>query len=284
LQIKKVLVVGLGSMGTGIAQVAAQSGFQVAAVDVDEALLARTTAIIEASLTKLVSKHKLTAEAREAAWKNLKMTTCLEEAALDCDLAVEAVFENLELKQELFGKLDVYCPKEAILASNTSSLPVTSLAAATRRPGQVIGMHFMNPVPLMRGVELIKGRLTSATTLAAAREFVEKLGKVPVEALDYPGFVVSRVLDVMMNEAVYCVMEGNKPEEIDKGMKECTNMPMGPLELIDLAGADILLNVMDLLHRELGDKYRAAPLLRQMVRAGHCGRKSGRGFYDYTKK
>lgn len=283
MEIKKVLVIGLGSMGVGIAQVVAQAGFRVEAVDKNEELLAKASATIETSLAKLVSRQKITQVEMETVRENLKTTTDLEAAAVDCDLAIEAVYEDLELKRELFEKLDAYCPQHAILASNTSSLPITALAAATKRPELVMGMHFMNPVPLMRGVELIKGILTAATTMVTAKSFIEKLDKVPVEALDYPGFIASRVLDVMLNEAVYCVMDGNKPEEIDKCMKVCTNMPMGPLELIDLAGADILLNVMDLLHRELGDKYKAAPLLRQMVRAGHCGRKSGRGFYDYRK-
>jgi len=202
----------------------------------------------------------------------------------NADLVIEAVPEDLELKVKTFKELDSVSPEHAILASNTSALPISALAAATKRQPKVIGIHFMNPVPVMKGVEMIRGRHTSDETFQLSKAFVQSLGKEPCEAVDYAGFMVSRILDAMLNEAFYCVMDGNKPEEVDKAMKICTNFPMGPLELSDLAGLDIVLHGLETLHGEFGDRLRPAPLLASMVRAGDLGRKTGRGFYDYTEK
>ncbi|AEG16429.1 3-hydroxybutyryl-CoA dehydrogenase [Desulfofundulus kuznetsovii DSM 6115] len=283
MEIKKVAVIGAGTMGAGIAQVCASSGYEVYLNDLSVEILERAQANIENSLARFVDKKKISADDMKVALGRLHKTTDLVEAVKDVDLVIEAVFEDLAVKKELFKKIDQHVPENAVLASNTSSLPITAIAAATRRPERVIGLHFMNPVPLMKGVEVIRARLSSDEAVATGIEFVKSLGKIPAEAVDYPGFIVSRILDVMLNEAVYCVMDGNKPEEIDKAMKVCTNFPMGPLELIDMAGADVLLHVMECLNRELGDKYRPAPLLAQMVRAGQLGRKTGQGFYSYKK-
>jgi len=282
VEIKSVAVIGAGTMGSGIAQVCAAAGYRVNLNDVSAESLDRALANIRESLSRFAAKGKISADGVEATLGRITTTTDPDLAAREADLVIEAVFEDLELKKQVFARLDAIAPPHAVLASNTSSLPITALAAATRRPEKVVGLHFMNPVPLMKGVEVIRARLTSDETMASALEFVKSLGKIPAEAVDYAGFIVSRILDVMLNEAVYCVMDGNRPEEIDRAMKVCCNFPMGPLELIDLAGADILLNVMECLRREFGDKYRPAPLLVQMVRAGHLGRKTGRGFYEYS--
>lgn len=281
MAIQNVVVVGAGAMGNGIAQVCAQAGYVVKLVDTDETALRKALKTIEASLGKFVEKGKLSAQSKAETLARIGTTTEVAAAAPQADLIIEAVFENLELKQSIFRQIDQLAAPHAILASNTSSVPITVLAAATGRPERVLGLHFMNPVPLMRGVEVISGRLTAEEITRAGVAFIESLGKVPGRAVDYAGFVASRVLDVMLNEAVFCVMDGNQPKDVDTIMKVCCNLPMGPLELIDMAGADVLLNVMEVMQRELGDKYRPAPLLRQMVRAGLLGRKSGRGFYDY---
>ena len=281
MDIKKVAVIGAGSMGSGIAQVCAAAGYEVALNDTSEQAMEKAMSNIKKSLSRFAEKNKISASEMERALGRVHTTVDLAGAAGWADLVIEAVYEDLAVKKEIFAKLDENAPLHTILASNTSSLPIAAIAAATRRPDKVIGLHFMNPVPLMKGVEVIRARLSSDEAVASGIEFVKSLGKIPAEAVDYAGFIASRVLDVMLNEAVFCVMDGNKPEEIDRTMKVCTNFPMGPLELIDLAGADILLNVMECLRKEFGDKYRPAPLLVQMVRAGQLGRKTGRGFYEY---
>ena len=281
MEIKRVFVQGAGTMGNGIAQVSAQAGFDVTMMDVSMELVQKGTNTIEKSLQRMVDKGKLKAEDKSNILSRIKPTVDLKEAK-EADLAIEAVFEDLEVKKRVFKELDEICLPHTILASNTSALPIAAMASATKRPDKVLGLHFMNPVPVMRGVEIIRAITTSDETMAIGKEYLKRLGKEVVEAVDYAGFIVSRVLDSMLNEAVKCVMDGNKPEEIDKAMKICCNFPMGPLELIDLAGVDIVLHGLETMEKDFGDQYHPAPLLRQMVRAGHLGRKTGKGFYNYT--
>ncbi|ABF45739.1 3-hydroxybutyryl-CoA dehydrogenase [Deinococcus geothermalis DSM 11300] len=274
-------VVGAGQMGGGIAQVAAQSGFQVVVHDVKDELLSRGQATIEKSLTKLQEKGRLT-ETPADVLSRIRFTTRLQDFA-DCDLVVEAVVENEAIKAQLFRQLSQIVKPEGILASNTSSIPITSLATASGRPEQFIGMHFMNPVPLMQLVEVIRGYSTSDETAHKVTEAARAMGKTPVACNDYPGFVSNRILMPMLNEAIQCVMEGvAEPEAIDQIMKLGMNHPMGPLTLADFIGLDTCLAIMEVLHQGLGDdKYRPSPLLRKMVQAGLLGRKSGQGFYKY---
>ena len=280
--IKTVGIIGAGTMGNGIAQVFAQSGFQVIVQDVAQAALDRGTAAIDKSLAKFVEKGKLDAAAREAALGRLTFTTTLE-ALAGVDYVVEAAFEDRETKRALFSTLDHLVRPGVMLTSNTSSISITTLAAATKRPELVLGMHFMNPVPLMTLVELVRGQATSAEAMATATQLCATLGKTPVEAADYPGFIANRILMPMINEAIYAVMEGvGTPEAIDTVMKLGMNHPMGPLTLADFIGLDVCLAILNVLHDGLGDpKYRPCPLLKRMVAAGHLGRKSGRGFYAY---
>jgi 3-hydroxybutyryl-CoA dehydrogenase len=271
-------------MGHGIAQVAAQSGFEVLLVDVAPAALERGLAQIGKGLERLVSKGKLPAEERDAALG--RITAHDRIAVLDrADLVVEAVVEKLEVKQAVLAELDRACPAGTILASNTSSISITRLAAATARPGKVIGMHFMNPVPVMQLVEIIRGLATEQETWEAVEAAARRMGKTPVEVHDAPGFVSNRVLMPMINEAVYCLWEGvGKPEAIDEVMKLGMNHPMGPLALADLIGLDVCLDILRVLQEGFGDpKYRPCPLLVKMVDAGFLGRKSGRGFYSYDR-
>lgn len=276
------MVIGAGQMGGGIAQVMAQAGRRVYLYDVSMEIVNNRLAFIEKLLTKDISKGKITEEQKKAVLENLIPTTQLEDAA-NCDLVVEAIVENIKVKGEVFTKLDEICKPECILATNTSSLPITEIAAFTKRPEKVIGMHFMNPVPVMKLVEIIRGIATSDETYAAIREESLALGKTPVEVRDVPGFISNRVLQMMINEAIYCVYEGvASPEDIDTVMKLGMNHPMGPIQLADFIGLDTVLSIMETLHEGYGDsKYRPCPLLRQYVKAGWVGKKAGRGFYEY---
>ncbi|MDX2123035.1 MAG: 3-hydroxybutyryl-CoA dehydrogenase [Gemmatimonadota bacterium] len=278
----KVAVIGAGTMGNGIAQVFATQGHAVTMVDVSAAALERGLGAVKGSLARLVKKGSLTPEAAEQVTARIAVATTVD-AARDAELAIEAATENPALKFDIFQQLDRACPAGVVLATNTSSISITEIAAKTRRPAEVIGMHFMNPVPVMQLVEVIRGQATSDATTRAVMDLAAALGKTPVEVNDYPGFVSNRVLMPMINEAIFCVMEGvATPEAVDTVMKLGMAHPMGPLTLADLIGLDTCLAILEVLHRGLGDdKYRPCPLLRRMVAAGHLGRKSGKGFYQY---
>lgn len=274
-------VIGAGQMGAGIAQVCAASGFSVILYDENHQALEKGMGSIRSQLERLVEKGKLPSEKMESTIKNLKRGASLKDFS-NVSVCIEAIIENTEIKCDLFKKLDGIVPNNGLLLSNTSSISITKIASATKRPEKVMGMHFMNPVPVMQLVELIKGLQTSDETYSKVEDLTKKLGKVPVLGIDRPGFIVNRILVPMINEAIYLLQEGVEPEAIDTAMKLGTNQPMGPLTLADFVGLDTLLFILQILHRELGeDKYRPAPLLVKYVEAGWYGKKVGRGFYKY---
>jgi len=285
MSIDRITVIGSGTMGNGIAHVCAQAGRHVTLVDMDQDFLERALNTIFKNLDRQVKKEIISAGQKEEAVSRISTTTSLEDGVAEAQLVVEAVPEKLELKEEIFTTLDEEAPADAILATNTSSISITEIAAFTQRPEKVIGMHFMNPVPMMKLVEVIRGLVTDDATTQAVMDLSKELGKTPVEVNDFPGFVSNRVLMPMINEAVFALMEGvAEVEAIDTVMKLGMAHPMGPLALADLIGLDICLSILEVLHRDLGDdRYRPCPLMRKYVAAGWLGRKSGRGFYSYEK-
>lgn len=283
MDIKTVMVVGAGQMGSGIAQVCAQSGYQVIVNDIKEEFLDKGFAVIARNLARQAEKGKITNEERDQTLSRLRKSIDIRDAG-DVDLVIEAAVENMEVKKSIFAELDKYAPEHAILASNTSSLPITEIAAATNRPEKVIGMHFMNPVPVMRLVEIIRGLQTSEEVYQSIESLTKSLQKVPIEVNDFPGFISNRVLMPMINEAIYALYEGVATKEaIDEVMKLGMNHPMGPLTLADFIGLDTCLYIMETLHEGFSDdKYRPCPLLRKYVKAGWLGKKTGKGFYEYS--
>lgn len=278
---KTIMVIGAGQMGGGIAQVAAQAGYLVILNDIKEEFVKRGMDMITKNLTKSVEKGKLVSSEKEAILNRISKSTSLQDADA-ADLVIEAAVEKIEVKAQIFSQLDVICPKETILATNTSSLPITEIAAFTKRPDKVIGMHFFNPVPAMKLVEIIRGLATSDEIYKIVESISIDMGKTPVEVKDSSGFVANRILIPMINEGIYTLSEGIATvEDIDNVLKLGMNHPMGPLALADFIGLDTILSIMEVLHQGFGDKYRPCPLLRKYVKAGWLGRKTGRGFYQY---
>jgi len=284
MEIKTIGVVGAGQMGSGIAEVAVASGFHVLMRDISREALGKGRMRIDSDLERRVEKGKLPSEEKKAILERLSTTTSLDDFK-ECDFVVEAAIENVPLKWEIFRKLDEVTRPEVILASNTSSISITRIASATQRPDRVVGLHFFNPAPIMKLIEIVRGLVTSDDTFRIAKELSLKLGKAPIEANDFPGFVSSRLLFSLMNEAIYALYEGlGRAEDIDAIMKMGANHPMGPLELADYVGLDTTLSVMSVLQEAFGDKYRPCPLLAKHVEAGYLGKKTGKGFYTYGEK
>jgi 3-hydroxybutyryl-CoA dehydrogenase len=283
MEIKRIGVIGAGLMGSGIAQVAAQSGFQVNLMDVEQRFVDKGLATIDKNLKRMTEKGKMEASEADAVRSRIKTTLSLTEAASDVDVTIEAVIEKMDLKKSVYKELEGIAKPSTIFATNTSGLSITEMASVTSRPDRFVGMHFFNPVPVMKLVEVIRGYGTSDETVKVIKDLAQKMGKTAIEVLEAPGFVVNRILVPMINEAIFVLQEGlASAAEIDEGMKLGANHPMGPLALADLVGLDTLLNVQQYLYEEFADpKYRPPTLLRKMVRAGHLGRKSGKGFFDY---